>query len=172
MQLSPTDRPRWPWLLVVVLAAVLAATWWEPSPDEAVVLAPAPAPAIANRVPAPEVRSPAAAPARAPAPAFKFVGAVMAGAGSLAMVRHTTDSQLLELRVGDRVEGLVVTAIGPDRVTLAGATGSVVIETETQAAVPAPLAPALAAVPVPHAIPIEQPPAAYGGPAPEDEVGH
>jgi hypothetical protein len=121
--------------------------------------------------------------AATPAPALKLEGTVVAGAGSFAMVRPTEDSRLLQLRVGDRVDGLVVTAIGFDRVALAGAAQRLVIEAETRSsavatAVVAPAAvphqqPALAAEPVPPLIPIEQLPKAYRGPAPEDEVlGH
>lgn len=171
-----------------MLVVVLAAMWWRQSPvDDAVVLALVPVSTIAGRVPAHDVCSATlSAPIEAatPAPALKLVGTVMAGTGSFAMVRRTTDSQLLELRVGDRVEGLVVTAIESDRVALAGTARRIVIEAETQAAAVAPavVAPAVVAPPAPAAVsapplppllPIEQLPEAYRGPAPEDEVlGH
>lgn len=172
---------------MTVLVGALAVMWWEH--EDAVVpvaaAAPPPGPQIADRAPAPvlppdvcSVSTSAPIEAAAPAPALKLEGTVMAGARSFAMVRRTTDSQLLQLRVGDRVEGLVVIAIEFDRVALAGAGRSVVIEAQAQAAVAAPaavapLAQAVAAVPAPHLIPIEQLPAAYRGPAPEDEVlGH
>jgi len=148
MQLSPTDRARWPWLLVMVLVAVLAAIWWEPAPREAVVLVPR-APMAANRGPAPEVRSVAPAAAVRPAPPLKLVGTVMTGAGSLAMVRHAGDSQLLELRVGDRVAGLVVTAIGADRISFTGEGGPIVIQAERTVAASASPVPSPAVNPPP-----------------------
>jgi hypothetical protein len=143
MQLSLTDRARWWWLLVVVLAVASAALWWPPSREDRVVLAPVSAhpPMIANPVPSPEVGSPPApAPIQVatPAPALKLVGTVSAGAGSFATVLHTTDSQLLQLRVGDRVDGLAVTAIEPGRLVLAGAAQPVVIEAERAVAPSAP----------------------------------
>ncbi|MGK6306044.1 hypothetical protein [Variovorax sp. DT-64] len=183
MQLSQGDRARWPWWLMTVLIVVSAVTWWQH--DDAVVpvavAAPPPVPQVADHAAAPDVCSASTSGSietATLAPALKLEGTVIAGAGSFAMVRRTTDSQLLQLRAGDRVEGLVVTAIESDRVTLTGAGRSVVIEAQAQAAavapaVVAPPAQAVAAVPAPHLIPVEQLPAAYRGPAPEDEVlGH
>jgi hypothetical protein len=62
----------------------------------------------------------------------------MAGAGSMAMVRLTADSRLMELRVGDRVAGLAVTAIEPDRIVLAGGAQPLVVETSRAAPEPPP----------------------------------
>jgi len=147
MQLSQGVRPRWPLWLATVLVVVIGATWWWASSDDAVVPAPAPAP-IPPVVPAP---APAPIPA-APKPvepalsasAFKLMGTVMAAdsAGSFAMVRRTADSQLLQWRTGDRVEGLVVSVIGPDSVTLTGPSQTIVIEADrTEAAPAAPVRP-------------------------------
>jgi len=70
------------------------------------------------------------------ASAFKLVGTVMAanGADSFALVRRTADSQLVQLRAGDRVEGLTVSAIEPHRVVLAGAAQAIVIEADPEPA--------------------------------------
>ncbi|VTU19672.1 hypothetical protein RA8CHR_01976 [Variovorax sp. RA8] len=174
---------------MMVLAGVLAVMWWQHEDAVMPVAAAAPPPVaqIADRAPAPappsdvcsvSTSAPIEAATPVSAPALKLEGTVMAGTRSFAMVRRTTDSQLLQLRVGDRVEGFVVIAIESDRVALAGAGRSIVIEAQAQAAaaapaVVAPLAQAVAAVPAPHLIPIEQLPAAYRGPAPEEEVlGH
>ena len=188
MHPSQTDRARWPWWLVTVLGVVSAAVWWwQPSRADAVVLASAPVSAMANREPGRDVCSAstsATIETAATAPALRLEGTVMAGTGSFAMVRRTTDAQLLLLlRIGDSVDGLVVTAIESDRIALAGAAQRIVIEAETRAPAVAPAAvspavvasqePAGAAAPVPPLIPNEQLPAAYRGPAPEDEVlGH
>lgn len=98
----------------------------------------------------------------------------MAGSASFAMVRHMTDSQLLQLRVGDRIDGLVVTEIESSRIALAGASQRIVIEGEARApdAAPAAGAPANTARPVPPLIPAAQLAEAREGSAPEDEVGH
>jgi hypothetical protein len=144
MQVSLTDRARWPWWLAAALGAASMAMWWQPWADHAVVPAPSaaatatPVP-IAQRMPASDPSPPAAAstPAATPAPALKLVGTAVGGAGSFAIVRRTTDSQVLRLRVGDRVDGLAVTAIENDRVVLAGATQPVVIETDRTVAAPA-----------------------------------
>lgn len=136
MQASLTDGARWPWLLVPVLVAVSVAMGWEPWQDEAVAPAApaaAAAPAIAQRAPAP-----APVPAPAAPPEFKFVGTVMAGAGSFATVRRASDSQVLQLRVGDRVDGLAVTRIEPERIVLAGPSRPIVIEAARPVAVPEP----------------------------------
>lgn len=138
MQVSLTDGARWPWLLVPVLVAVSVAMGWEPWQDEAVAPAApaaAAAPAIAQRAPAP---APVPAPAPAAPPEFKFVGTVIAGAGSFATVRRTSDSQVLQLRVGDRVDGLAVTRIEPERIVLAGPSRPIVIEAARPVAVPEP----------------------------------
>ena len=70
------------------------------------------------------------------ASAFKLVGTVMAanGADSFALVRRTADSQPVKLRAGDRIEGLTVSAIEPDRVVLAGAAQAIVIEADPEPA--------------------------------------
>lgn len=136
MQASLTDGTRWPWLLVPVLVAVSVAMGWEPWQDEAVAPAApaaAAAPAIAQRAPAP-----APVPAPAAPPEFKFVGTVMAGAGSFATVRRASDSQVLQLRVGDRVDGLAVIRIEPERIVLAGPSRPIVIEAARPVAVPEP----------------------------------
>jgi hypothetical protein len=151
MQLPLTDRGHWPWWLATAFALALATLWWVTAPDDA---APAPAVRLASRVLGSDGGSPpatapiqAATPTPAPAPVsasvpekppLKLVGTVMAGAGSMAMVRLTADSQLMELRVGDRVAGLAVTAIEPDRIVLAGGAQPVVVETSRAAPAPPP----------------------------------
>ena len=172
---------------MTVLVVVSAVMWWQHDDTVApvAVATPPPVPQIADRATAADVCSASTSgliETATPAPALKLEGTVIAGAGSFAMVRRTTDSQLLQLRAGDRIDGLVVTAIESDRVALTGAWRSIVIEVQAQAqahavavapAVVASPAQAIAAVPAPHLIPIEQLPAAYRGPAPEDEVlGH
>lgn len=182
MQSSFTHRARWPWWLVTMLAVGSAAMWWQPWRDDAPAPAPVPAPKIVEHLSASDVcTSSASSPIEpaTPLPALRLVGTVMARSGGFAMVRHMADSRLLQLRVGDRVDGLAVTTIESHRIVLAGAAGSVAIEAETQA-VPAPaaiapavVAPQAAAAPVPRLIPLQELPAAYRGPAPEDEVlGH
>jgi len=146
-----TNRTRWPLWLVTVLFVALAATWWWPSSDDAGVSAPIPPVAsapVAVVVPAP---TPVIAPtpiraaakpvgAALSASAFKLVGTVMAanGADSFAMVRRTADSQLVQLRAGDRVEGLTVSAIESDNVVLAGAGQAIVIEADRTVTSPVP----------------------------------
>jgi hypothetical protein len=142
MQLPAAERDVWPWWLAMAFALALAALWWGTAPDDAA--APAPAARLANRPPGADVPlavtpSQAAAPKPTPAPAkpsLQLVGTVMAGAGSMAMVRQTADARVLELRVGDRVAGLAVAAIEPDRVVLAGAAQPIVIEAARPAAAP------------------------------------
>jgi len=169
MQASLTDRARWPWWLAAALVAVLMAMWWRPWVDAAVAPAPAAAPAIAKRMPAPDLSSPAPAPTPVAtrAPALKLVGTAVGGASSFATVRRTTDSQLLQLRVGDRVDGLAVTAIEPDRIVLAGAAQPpIVIEVDRTVAVPVPPVPSRAVSPLPTS---QVEPAAYAeGEAPWD----
>ena len=172
---------------MTVLIVVSAVMGWQHHETVAPVAAPAPPPVpqIADRALAADVCSASTSGSietATPAPALKLEGTVIAGAGSFAMVRRTTDSQLLQLRAGDRVDGFVVTAIESDRVALTGAGRSIVIEVQAQTqahpvavapAVVAPPAQAVPDVPAPHLIPIEQLPAAYRGPAPGDEVlGH
>ena len=189
MQLYEGDRARWPRWLMTALVVACALVWWR---HEVGAVAPeaAPVPVIGDSTLPHDVCSASssepiasATTAVTAAPALQLKGTVMAGAGSFAMMRRTTDSQLLELRMGDRVDGFVVTAIESDRVVLAGAGRSIVIEADVEAeasnaaavapSVAAPLTSAAAVLPVPNLIPIEQLPAAYRGPAPEDEVlGH
>jgi hypothetical protein len=99
------------------------------------------------------------------ASAFKLVSTVMAanGADSFALVRRTADSQLVQLRAGDRVEGLTVSAIEPDRVVLAGAAHAIVIEADRAAAVSASPVPSRAVGPPPAS---QEEPAWAGDPAP------
>jgi type II secretory pathway component PulC len=96
------------------------------------------------------------------ASAFKLVGTVMAanGADSFAVVRRTVDSQLVQLRAGDRVEGLTVSAIESDSVALAGAGQAIVIEADRTVASPVPSR----AVSLPPVSDVE--PAWAGDPAP------
>ena len=169
MPASVTTRTRWLLWLATVLVVGLAAWWWWPSSDDAVVPAP-----IASVAPTAPVASAPAAPAPMPpaspkpvdaarsASAFKLVGTVVAADGndSFALMRRTADSQLMQLRVGGRVEGLTVSAIQSDRVVLAGAGQAIVIETDGTVAPPAP---ARAAHP-PAAPDVE--PAWAGDPAP------
>jgi len=96
----------------------------ESAPIAPVVSAPAP---VADAAPAPAIVAtttpPAAKPPDAAPPAsFKLVGTVVTanGSDSFAMVRRTADSQLVQLRAGDRVEGLTVSAIESGDVVLAG----------------------------------------------------
>ena len=176
MQASVTRRARWPLWLATVLVGALAASWWWPSSDDAVVSGPippvasAPAPVVA---PAP---TPVIAPTTIPAPAtpvdaalsasaFKLVGTVMAAnaADSFALVRRTVDSPPLRLRAGDRVEGLTVSAIESDRVVLAGAAHAIVIEADRTAALPTSPVPSRAVSPSPAS---QEEPAWAGDPAP------
>jgi hypothetical protein len=140
MQFPLTDRARWAWWLAAVLVAMLAvAAWWPAPREERVVLAPAAVRAMADSAPAIEMSSQSvAAPAAAPAsaPAIKLVGTVIAGTGSVATVRLAADAQLVQLRVGDRIGGHVVTAIEPDRIALGGAGQPVVIEADRTPAAP------------------------------------
>ncbi|WP_169418383.1 hypothetical protein [Ramlibacter agri] len=103
--------------------------------------------------PAP-VRAPVPVAAVRPAPALKLVGTVAAGAASFATVLHTADSQVLQLRVGDHVDGYAVTAIEPGRLVLDGAAQPLVIEPERTAAAPASPPPSAA---TPAAPQVEQP---------------
>lgn len=137
-----THRKRWLWCLATSSVVAMAALqWWWPSSDGAVVLAPiamaAPvlAPVIAP-IPVPPPAKPIdAVPA---APAFKVVGTVRAAnsADSFALVRRTSDSQVVRLRNGDRLDGLTVSAIESNTVVLTGAGQPVVIEADRSAPVP------------------------------------
>ena len=102
--------------------------------------------------------------------AFKLIGTVMAanGADSFALVRRTADSQLVQLRAGDRIEGLTVRAIESDSVVLAGVAHAVVIEADTAAAPASTVRPASTMpLPVPgRAPPLQEEPAWAGDPAP------
>lgn len=167
MPASVTTRTRWLLWLATVLVVGLAARWWWPSSDEAVVPAP-----IASVVPAAPVASAPAAPAPIPpaspkpadaalsASAFKLVGTVVAAdvADSFALMRRTADSQLMQLRVGAHIEGLTVSAIQSDSVVLAGSGQALVIEADRTTVSPAP------AVSPPRAPDVE--PAWAGDPAP------
>jgi hypothetical protein len=170
MQLSLIGRARWPWWLATALVVVLMAIWWLLSPDDAEQPAPAPVAATVNRVPSADMSSPTPASepieAAKPAPALKLEGTIMAGAASFAMVRHTTDSLVLQLHVGDRVDDLVVTAVEPDRVVLAGAAKPVVIEADRTVASPAPPVLSRAVVSPTPASQEEPEPAWAGDPAP------
>lgn len=184
MQSSLTERKPWPWWLLATIVAVLAGMWWQPWHDDpaepATAWVPDSAPMCASNTD--ESTASLQAATTSPVPAFKLEGTVVGGAGSFAMVRHTTDSRLLQLRVGDRVDDFVVTGIESGRVVLTGTGGPVAIETWTQAAAALAPAPAPAAAkPLPPAgaeappplLPIEQLPEAYRGPAPGNEVeGH
>jgi hypothetical protein len=168
MQAFATIRARWPLWLVTVLVGALAATWWWPSSDDAAVSAPAlmvaPAPtSVIAPTPIPAVAKLVEVPPSASA--FKLVGTVMAADGthSFAMVRRTADSQLVQLRAGDRVEGLTVSAIGPDGVVLAGAAHAVVIGADRTTAVPVSPVPSRAVSPAPAS---DEEPAWAGDPAP------
>ncbi|AZG10183.1 hypothetical protein EGT29_21215 [Pigmentiphaga sp. H8] len=177
MQSSLTETRRWPWWFLASIAA-LSIAWWQPWHDDpaepAAALMPDSAPLCAHDAD----KSVAPGQAATSAPALKLEGTVVGGAGSFAMVRHTADSRLVQLRVGDRVDDLVVTEIESGKVVLAGATGIVAIETWPQAATDAGAgaaepAPPASAPPAPPLLPIEQLPEAYRGPAPENAVeGH
>lgn len=157
MQAFLTDRARWPWWLAAALVCVLLMAMWRQSwVDDAIAPAPAAGLVIAQRAPTP-------AQVATPAPALKLVGTALGGASSFATVRRTTDSQLLLLRVGDRVDGLAVTAIEPDRVVLAGTAQPIVIEADTTVAVPARPVPSRAVSPPPV-----EPPEFAEGEAPWD----
>jgi hypothetical protein len=145
-----THRTRWPLWLVPVLVVALAATWWSSS-DDAVVSAPIPPVASAPNPVVALAPTPVIAPTPIPAAAnpvdaalsasaFKLVGTVMAanGADSFALVRRRADSRLMQLRAGDRVEGLTVSAIESDDVVLAGAGRAIVIEADRAVASPVP----------------------------------
>lgn len=60
-------------------------------------------------------------PAAAAAPALRLLGTTVSSEGSLAIVRRAGDPRLLPLRVGDQVDGMVVSAIQSGRVALAPA---------------------------------------------------
>lgn len=183
MHSSLTERKPWLWWLLAMTVAVLAGLWWQPWRDDpaepAAALVPNSAPMCAPDTA--ESAAPIRASISSPAPAFKLEGTVVGGSSSFAMVRHTTDSRLLQLRVGDRIDDFVVTGIESGRVVLTGTGGPVAIETWTQAAAaPAPAAadiepppPPAGAAAAPPLLPIEQLPEAYRGPAPGNEVeGH
>ena len=162
-----THRTRSPfWPAAGLVSAVAASWWWWPSFDDAVPAAPTPPFASAATpvvAPAPGPATPRAPIVAAAKPVdavrsaspFKLIGTVKAAnsADSFALVRRTSDSQLVRLRAGDRIEGLTVSAIESDSVVLAGVAHAVVIEADATAANPAP------AVPVPAA----------GGPAASQE---
>jgi len=166
-----TNHTRWPWWLATVPVVALAATWQWPLFDDAidsapippVVSAPAPvadpAPPLVIATTTPQVAEVADA---APSPSFKLVGTVMAanGTDSFAMVRRTADSQLVQLRAGDRVDGLTVSAIESGDVVLAGAGRALVVEADRTVASPVPSR----AVSPPPAPDVE--PAWAGDPAP------
>ena len=182
MQSSLTETRRWPWWFLTAIAALLVGAWWQPWHDDpaepAAALMPDSAPMCTHDADKSAAPVPAADSAPVPAPAFKLEGTIVGGAGSFAMVRHMADSRLVQLRVGDRVDDLVVTGIESGRVVLTGAAGPVAIETwpqatgDANATAAAPTPPAFA-VPAPPLLPIEQLPEAYRGPAPENEVeGH
>lgn len=166
MQAPLRDRARWPWWLAAALAALSIAIWWRPWAGDVVVSTPAlvPVPATAQRLPAAGPSRPAAAPAPAAvrAPALQLIGTAVGGTSSFATVRRTTDSQILLLRVGDRVDGLDVTAIEPGRIVLAGAAPPpIVIEAEATAAAAVPPVPTRAVNP-PPASKVESPAWAEG----------
>lgn len=156
----PTDRARPAWWLAGVLVAVLATTlWWPATPREAVVLAPA---ALRPAVSAPAaVTPPNSSPAPLPRPELKLVGTVITGNGGVATVRLGADAQVVQLRVGDRVEGLVVTAIEADRIALGGAAQPIVIQADRPQAAPPPPVASPAAGPA-RAASAEQPAYAEG----------
>lgn len=150
LQRSVPDRTRWPLWLAAVFLLALAATGW-PSSDDAAMTVPTPllasAPtAVAGLAPpagiAPKAVAAAAKPVGGapPASAFRLVGTVLAANGteSFALVRRAADSKLLQLRAGDRLEGLTVRAIRSDAVVLAGAEQAIVIEADPVAASPVP----------------------------------
>jgi hypothetical protein len=138
-----THLTRWPLWSVTVCAALAATLWWWPSSDEAVVPEPppeaaqAPTPVIA---PAQIASTTKSADVALLASAFKLVGTVMAAnnADSFALLRRTADAQVVQLRTGDRIEGLTVGAIKPDAIVLTGLGRSVVIETDRKVAPPMP----------------------------------
>ncbi|NUZ07359.1 hypothetical protein [Piscinibacter koreensis] len=160
MQAFLSDRTGW-WCLAAALVGVSMAMWWQPRADRASAEAPlaAPAPLAANRAPVPAAPTalPTANATATPQPALTLVGTVLAGSGSFATVR-TSDAQLLQLRIGDRVDGLAVRAIESDRVVLSGAGQPVVIEADSAAQSAAPAARDA----TPPAPPIEQPKWAEG----------
>ncbi|MFL6663946.1 MAG: hypothetical protein ACJ8G7_17370 [Rhizobacter sp.] len=67
--------------------------------------------------------SPATATATATtAPAFQLLGTAVTPEGSLAVLRHPGEAQLMTVRVGDQVDGRVVSAIEPGRIALTAGT--------------------------------------------------
>lgn len=73
------------------------------------------------------VAAPAVAPQRrtdtgAVPPDLQLLGTAVTPQGALAIVRPPGSAQLLTVRVGDQVEGLVVAAIQPGRIALAAGT--------------------------------------------------
>ena len=133
-----------PWWPAAWIIAASAAAWWGwPASDDAVASAPVesvvavpipavvPTPAVASR----SIRPPAPLEAARSASLFKLVGTVKAanGADSFALVRRTSDSQLVKLRAGDRIEGFTVGKIESDSVVLAGVGHTVVVEADNTA---------------------------------------
>lgn len=152
MQTAVTNRTRWPLWLVTVLGVALSVACWWPSSDDAVmstpilpvasapvlVVAPVPTPVIA-----PALIQAAEDPVNAALSAsttFRLVGTVIAAddADSFALVRLTANSQLMQLRAGDRVEAMTVSAIESDKVVLAGAGQAIVIKAARRIASPVP----------------------------------
>ena len=166
MPASVTNRTRWPLWLVTVLVVALAAQWWWPLSDDAV--ASMPVPVVAPVSPPTSASTPSNAPtprpveAAPPASAFKLVGTVVAADSrdSFALMRRTADSQLVQLRIGASVEGLIVRAIQSDSIVLAGAGQAIVIEADRAVVSPMPSR----AVSPPGAPDVE--PAWAGDPAP------
>ena len=125
------------------------------------------APAIASR----SLRAPAPLEAARPASPFKLVGTVKAanGADSFALVRRTSDSQLLKLRAGDRIEGFTVGRIESDSVVLAGVGHTVMVEADNAAAGDSTAAGPRSTLPLPvvsRAPVAQEEPAWAGDPAP------
>jgi hypothetical protein len=167
------------WLAALLFFA-LASTWWGWLPsDDAVVAAPltpvesVPTPAIAQ-APTPRIAPTPKAPADATlfASEFKLVGTVKAAnsAGSFALVRRTADSQLVKLRIGDRIEGFTVSKIESDSVVLAGLAYTVVIQAASKAVADSTAAAPRLTVPLPALsrpfLPSQEEPAWAGDPAP------
>jgi hypothetical protein len=128
MYLDPTPRARWPWWLLAGLALVtMVLLAGPPATGDADRPAAQPPPAAARepavRTPPPLLLPPALPP--------RLLGTATTGEHRFALVRQTDAAPVLPLQVGERVGDYVVTAIEPDRVTLASAAGPLVLDTES-----------------------------------------
>ncbi len=80
-----------------------------------------PAPIVVVRATTTQPPGATPAPAAGPsAPGFSLVGTTLADGASFAILQRTGDARFVQVRVGDRIDRLVVTGIAADRIDLAG----------------------------------------------------